>query len=49
MPIPLQIWNFLRVRKRFWLTPFIVVGGLFALLAALLKGAIVIPFLAVIL
>ena len=34
-----RTWDFLKVRKRYWLLPMLVVLGLFALLIALSVGS----------
>jgi Family of unknown function (DUF5989) len=41
----LELWKFMRVRKKFWLVPVIVMMTLFGGLAVLTKGSVVAPFL----
>lgn len=39
-----EIWQFLRVRKKFWLLPIFVILGLFGMLIVLSQGSAVAPF-----
>jgi len=39
-----ELWRFMRVRKKFWLLPILVVMTLFGGLALLTKGSAVAPF-----
>jgi hypothetical protein len=39
-----ELWSFLRVRKKFWLVPLLIVMGLFGGLVVLSQGSIVAPF-----
>lgn len=38
-------WTFLRVRKKFWLLPMLVIMGLFGVLVVLTGGSTVAPFI----
>ena len=40
-----DLWNFLRVRKKFWLLPMILVLVLFGLLIVLAPGSALSPFI----
>jgi competence protein ComGC len=40
-----DIWGFLRVRKKFWLLPMIIVLLLFGVLIVLTSGTAVAPFI----
>lgn len=40
-----ELWAFLRVRKKFWLLPILVVLGLFGGLIVLSQGSAVAPFI----
>lgn len=40
-----ELWAFMRVRKKFWLLPIILVMALFGGLIILLKGTVVAPFI----
>ena len=39
-----ELWKFMRVRKKFWLLPILIVMVLFGGLIVLLKGSVVAPF-----
>lgn len=39
-----ELWNFLRVRKKFWLMPIILVMLLLGVLIVLAQGSVVAPF-----
>ena len=41
----IEFWNFLRVRKKFWLLPIILVLALFGGLIILSQGSAVAPFI----
>ena len=41
----LELWKFLRERKKFWLLPIIIVLGLFGGLLVLTQGSAVAPFI----
>ncbi|BAH77927.1 MULTISPECIES: DUF5989 family protein [Solidesulfovibrio] len=40
-----ELWGFLRVRKKFWLLPIILVLLLFGVLVVLTSGSAVAPFI----
>ena len=40
-----DLWDFLRVRKKFWLLPLIVVLLLFGVLIVLTSGSAIAPFI----
>ena len=40
-----ELWRFARVRKKFWLLPFIVVMALFGVLLVLTQGSAIAPFI----
>jgi hypothetical protein len=40
-----ELWTFMRVRKRFWLVPIVLVMGLFGGLLVLTQGSVVAPFI----
>jgi len=40
-----EFWEFLRVRKKFWLFPIIIVLALFGMLIVLSQGSVVAPFI----
>jgi hypothetical protein len=40
-----EIWNFLRVRKKWWLVPVIVLLGLIGTLLILTEGSAFAPFI----
>ena len=39
-----ELWSFMRVRKKFWLLPIILVMALFGALIVLSQGSAVAPF-----
>ncbi|MFP6712922.1 MAG: DUF5989 family protein [Rhodospirillales bacterium] len=41
----LELWTFLRIRKKFWLLPIIVMMAVFGGLIVLSQGSAVAPFL----
>jgi hypothetical protein len=45
MSFVMEFWEFLRVRKKFWLLPIIVMMVLFGGLVFLTKGTAVAPFI----
>jgi hypothetical protein len=45
MSFILEFWEFMRVRKKFWLLPVIVLMLVFAGLVVLTKGSAVAPFI----
>ena len=40
-----ELWAFMRVRKKFWLLPIMLMMALFGALIVLLKGSVVAPFI----
>jgi len=40
-----EFWNFLRVRKKFWLIPILIVTALLGGMIVLTKGTAVAPFI----
>jgi len=40
-----QFWQFLRVRKKWWLAPIVIVLGLVGLLIVATQGSAVAPFI----
>jgi hypothetical protein len=40
-----ELWHFMKVRKKFWLLPIIVMMGLFGGLIVLTKGSAIAPFI----
>lgn len=40
-----ELWEFLRVRKRFWLAPIIIILVLLSLLIVFAQGSAVAPFI----
>ncbi|HXP03013.1 MAG TPA: DUF5989 family protein [Stellaceae bacterium] len=45
MAFVLELWTFMRVRKKFWLLPIIVMMAVFGGLLVLGKGSVIAPFL----
>jgi len=45
MSFVLELWRFLRARKKFWLFPVILMMAVFGGLVVLSKGSAVAPFL----
>ena len=45
MAFLVEFWDFLRVRKKFWLLPILLVLGLFGGLIMLSQGSAVAPFI----
>ena len=45
MDFVLQMWSFLRVRRKFWLLPIIIVTVLIGGLLVLAQGSVVAPFI----
>jgi hypothetical protein len=41
----LELWKFLRVRKKFWLLPMVLVLGLVGTLIVFAQGSVVAPFI----
>ena len=40
-----ELWNFMKVRKKFWLLPILLVMALFGALIVLSQGSAVAPFI----
>ena len=40
-----EFWDFLRVRKKFWLAPIVIVLALLSLLIVLTQGSALAPFI----
>jgi len=40
-----ELWAFMRVRKKFWLLPILLVMGLFGALIVLTQGSAIAPFI----
>lgn len=40
-----EFWAFLRVRKKFWLLPMMIIMGLFGILVVATGGSVVAPFI----
>ena len=40
-----ELWNFMRVRKKFWLLPILLMMALFGALIVLSQGSVVAPFI----
>ncbi|MEZ7846738.1 MAG: DUF5989 family protein [Rhodospirillales bacterium] len=45
MAFIIELWEFLKVRKKFWLLPIFVMMGLFGGLVILSQGSAVAPFI----
>ncbi|HZT86679.1 MAG TPA: DUF5989 family protein [Stellaceae bacterium] len=45
MSFVVELWAFMRARKKFWLLPIVVVMGLFGGLVVLTKGSAIAPFI----
>lgn len=45
MAFVIELWAFLRARKKFWLLPVILMMALFGGLVVLSKGSVIAPFL----
>ncbi len=45
MSLPVDLWNFMMVRKKFWLAPILVMMLLLGGLIILAKGSAVAPFI----
>lgn len=39
-----ELWKFIRVRKKFWLLPILLVMAMFGALIVLSQGSVVAPF-----
>ena len=40
-----ELWDFLRVRKRYWLAPIVIILGLLSLLIIFVESSAVAPFI----
>ena len=40
-----EIWRFMRVRKKFWLLPILIMMVVFGGLVVLTKGSVIAPFI----
>lgn len=40
-----ELWNFLRVRKKLWLAPIIIVMMIIAALLIMAQGSVIAPFI----
>jgi len=40
-----ELWNFMRIRKKFWLLPIFLVMALFGSLITLSQGSAIAPFI----
>lgn len=40
-----ELWEFLKVRKKFWLLPVLIVLGVFGALIVLSQGSAIAPFI----
>ena len=45
MSFLIELWQFMRARKKFWLLPILVLAVLFGALIVLTKGSAVAPFI----
>jgi hypothetical protein len=45
MGVMKELWDFLKVRKRFWLAPIIVIFILLSLIAIFAQSSAVVPFI----
>lgn len=45
MSIVFELWRFMRVRKRYWLLPVLIMMGVFGGLIVLTQGSAVAPFI----
>jgi hypothetical protein len=45
MSLVVELWRFLRARKKFWLAPIIIVMVLFGALLVLAQGSAIAPFI----
>jgi len=45
MSFPVEFWNFLRVRKKFWMLPILSLIVVFGGMLVLAKGSAVAPFI----
>ena len=40
-----ELWNFVRIRKKFWLLPILLILALFGALIVMTQGSAVAPFI----
>jgi hypothetical protein len=45
MDFLLELWRFMRVRKKFWLMPILIMMVVFGGLLILAKGSVIAPFI----
>jgi hypothetical protein len=45
MSFVLELWAFMRVRKKFWMLPMMVMMAIFGGLVVLSKGSVIAPFI----
>ncbi len=45
MSFVIELWAFMRVRKKFWMLPIMVMMALFGGLVVLSKGSVIAPFI----
>jgi Family of unknown function (DUF5989) len=45
MDFLLELWRFMRVRKKFWLLPILIMMVVFGGLLILAKGSVIAPFI----
>ncbi|MBF0522359.1 MAG: hypothetical protein HQL24_04795 [Candidatus Omnitrophica bacterium] len=45
MAILKEFWDFIKVRKRYWLLPIIIILGLISILIVLTQGSALSPFI----
>lgn len=45
MDFLIEIWSFLRVRKKLWLLPILIIMGVFGGLVVMTQGTAVAPFI----
>lgn len=45
MSIVVELWQFLRARKRYWLYPIVIIMLLFGVLTVISQGSALAPFL----
>lgn len=45
MDLVVELWSFVRARKKYWLVPIMIIVGLFGGLLALTQGTAVAPFI----
>lgn len=41
----IELWSFLKTRKKFWLLPMVIVLGMVGALMVLAQGSVVAPFI----